>query len=535
MSNYDYIIEFNLSREVIRANIVENDLQIDAYQYYNFRAQSQNLSGSLFIIDVTSDNIVSNKTYVSNTIPENSVIESCVVDGNATIYFIAESGSSFSPIVTLEDVPCDNLQQFSDDRRLFYGSFTVLIDENKDITLISGDSSASVTITKAPAGPEILTAIIGSYPGSQTEAKEDDVVSITGTVNESATHIRMIDFEGFKSSDWIELTGDGTFSISGTISEENGVKLAKLEAKNQYGVIGSEKNSDNTILLNQTIPTFIDNGITYPATQGAFKLSEIGYKDTQVLNYDSILYSSPSGDFSIANASIYEQNKEITCLNPGTYNDSVINFKIEAHKESNDTTAIFEIVVYVADIAPIVSVSQSTSRLRSEDTYTITAISDQALSSVPDISIPISGTWQGVSFVDTGDSKTFVRDILIASADVKGVGAWGFISVPKNLAGIDATIIGNQNVGGFIQLQLSLSPYQNTVQLDEYISDTSKLIMSWDYKDNMIYKPIGTSPPVSLGWTIDAVGVNPTTIIILDTQATSSSSQTTTITIEETV
>ena len=51
----------------------------------------------------------------------------------------------------------------------------------------------------------------------------------------------------------------------------------------------------------------------------------------------------------------------------------------------------------------------------------------------------------------------------------------------------------------------------------------------------MVFRPIGTNPPVVFGWTIDSTGINPTKVKILDSQATNASSKESYLTIEEVI
>ena len=98
-----------------------------------------------------------------------------------------------------------------------------------------------------------------------------------------------------------------------------------------------------------------------------------------------------------------------------------------------------------------------------------------------------------------------------------------------------ASITGSQSVGGFIQRDIDLPPFADQVTLDARVTDIQKLVMSWSFKAGMVFQPIGTPAPVVGGWTIDAVNQDTTEIIILDSSAANASSQTSTITIMETV
>jgi hypothetical protein len=152
----------------------------------------------------------------------------------------------------------------------------------------------------------------------------------------------------------------------------------------------------------------------------------------------------------------------------------------------------------------------------------------------PDINVPVSGTWQGTGF--EGGPKVFTRNIRIADADASGSGDWAWAaSPPTNNAGMAALIDGEEVVGGFLPRNATLEAFGTETTISTEVTDTSKLQMTWSFKDNMVIQPIGTQPPVVYGWTIDALNHLPTKITILDTQACNASTQASTITIEEVV
>jgi len=473
------IIEAAIVEEIINVEIVEEIIQANVVTCSSLNSESQ--LGQIFVTDVVSNTgIVGNKIYEPNTVPVNAVIKEATTDDDTvTINFMVEGGLNYSPIITVDGIVCTNLQQYVNDRRLFYGSVDIVVSTTRTILVESSTgSTTSVIINRAVAGPEVLSCLIGEYPGSQTAVKFNDIVHITGTVEAGATHVRVVGNSAFQAYTWIAISG-GIFDIAAYVGGGQGSGYyAVVEAKNSLGTIGNEFQSSNTIILDQLTPQFVDNGATYPSGQAAFKNNEIGYQDTEVSDFTSLVYSSPNDDFSFVDTTTYTQNKEITCTHPGSYNDSTINFRIIAYKQSNDTQATFSKVIEVADIAPIVSVSQSSTRLVSSPsgvTHTITATSNQKLADVPDLDIPVSGTWLGSGF--TGGLKIFTRQISIIDSDAKGSAAWGFVGVaPKNNAGLSATITGNEVVGGFTSRTLTIAAWPNReVDLGTNVADVNKL------------------------------------------------------------
>jgi hypothetical protein len=315
--------------------------------------------------------------------------------------------------------------------------------------------------------------------------------------------------------------------VSGRVGSQGAVIIAR----NDFGTIGNQATSLNQAILDQSTPQFVNNGTTYPSGQAAFKGTETGWKNVVVSDFTSVIYESPTGEFSISNSTTYEQLKQITLNNPYHYNDSQVNFKITAFKAVNGTSAVFEDVLEVADVAPVVTITQPVTRLRSVGTYTITASSNQNLNTPPSIQIPVSGTWQGAGF--SGGPKLYHRDILIGDGAVPGEGDWTWDSNVTNNAGIPAIIVGKEVVGGFVETTLVLPAFGKSVNINAIVTDVTKLRLRWSFKEDMVFYPIGTTPPVVYGWTIDAINTYPTKVIILDWQTANASTKESYLYVEE--
>ena len=68
------------------------------------------------------------------------------------------------------------------------------------------------------------------------------------------------------------------------------------------------------------------------------------------------------------------------------------------------------------------------------------------------------------------------------------------------------------------------------------VTDYTKLTLVWSFKTLTNKRAVGTTTtPDANSWCIQALNTNPTLIRILDTAATSSSSQLSTLTIQETI
>jgi hypothetical protein len=263
---------------------------------------------------------------------------------------------------------------------------------------------------------------------------------------------------------------------------------ANVRARNSSGGFGSYRATDelggttdgvDLVNLNNTFPSFVDNGTTFPVGQTAFKGVEAGSQSTTVNNADTATYTSPHGDFTITNPGTLATVKTITCTNPGDYNDSATNFRIVANRAANDASATFNKTIEVADTAPSITVTQPQTRLRADSpaaSYVITATADQNLAGAPDINIPVSGDWQGGGF--TGGPKVWTRTIDIEDGDATGIAAWTLNGTIENNAGTTSTnISGDENVGGFVSRQLVVAawPVRQT-EIGHSVVDTTKLL-----------------------------------------------------------
>jgi hypothetical protein len=177
----------------------------------------------------------------------------------------------------------------------------------------------------------------------------------------------------------------------------------------------------------------------------------------------------------------------------------------------------------------------------SAQSYIVTISSNQLLlsSPVPSLDLGVGGgIWQGGSF--TGSGATWTRSVQITDNMTKG--SYSFINLSVyNLANSQQTTINSgaaYTLGGFVIRTLNLAAFANTTIMNvEAVTYPSKVAMYWTIKSLPTKATIGTTapPPVSGAWCISALNTNPTTITILDTEATNASSEQTTLTIEETV
>jgi hypothetical protein len=112
--------------------------------------------------------------------------------------------------------------------------------------------------------------------------------------------------------------------------------------------------------------------------------------------------------------------------------------------------------------------------------------------------------------------------------DAKGTFTWEAL-LATGLAGLtQSTISGNATyvLGGWVPRTITFAPFATTALIGTEVSDFSKISAGIFTATNQqsIKQAIGTPPPVTNGYTVDATDVNPTTLIWLDTAAAASNS-----------
>lgn len=424
--------------------------------------------GDILIADIVpqdeNNEEVSDKTWID--INNQTALDTCTT---STLDVIITIRSSFPMCkignTTIElDVSADEGHYSKDVNYTLPADAT---DVRVDLLLPNDTLGVGYTvILDVVAGPTLLTLhFTGGYPGSQTEVKVGDTFQITGTTDVPCTAARILDFGACEASVQT-FPSANTFVITGTIDNTSNFATAltaKVQARNadeaygpavQTNMDGGSIDGYNTIICNDTVPTFIDNGFTNTDNPGAlaFKGVEEGIQTTVVANYDTVIYTSPHSDFTITDPNTYAAAKTITCTNPGDYNDSAINFRVTVNRIANDATSILSKVIEVADTAAILTVTQPIASLKSEATYTITVTSDQNLNGAPDLNIAGGGTWQGGSFA--GSDKVWTRDLLIEHDDARGTVAWSQVTPAQSNSGMNASITGNCIIGGFLEMEI---------------------------------------------------------------------------------
>lgn len=428
---------------------------------------------------VTSTGIVAQKQYAP-TVPANKILLSAVSDTkNVTVKVLAQGGLFTAPAVKVNGVSVVNWVSASDN--LFSGSVDLTLEASGDI-VITGPNGAitKVNLVLATEGPVVQSVNIGSYPGQQTEAKQGDVIVITGVVANDAVSMAVRDL-GAAQSGTISTFGannsggQGFKTFTGTfiVSNRSGAQTVTVTATNALGTVGALTASANTATLNQTVPTIGAVSVNYPNGQAALKNGDVAQVSSTVQNADSVSYAfnAAGQTVNIENPNQYAVSKNVT-LSSGTYSVAN-NYTITATKASNGAQASRQASIKIANTpaTATITVQGTPARLRTDangETYTLVVAPNQTLAEAPNLSLG-AGRWVG-NWTQAGNNYT--RTFTVNDTDPRGVSA--ITGTIRNLANIDSAANGSVNIGGLLERTITFAAFSRLAPIGANVADINK-------------------------------------------------------------
>ena len=509
--------------------------------------------GNVYISDVTPTGAgnVGTKTHDSS----GQVLTGALTDTDlVTVHvFALPALHDYAPTVTLawgaSSTPVT--MTLSANPPIFTGTAAINLAGNYVLTVTHEDGAFNTVTLTHDVQPTILTAhFTGGYPGTQTEVKVGDTYNFNVTTDLAVTAVQFAAFgayglQTFPVTSGTTQTVSGIIQATSTAPVEQGAQVRVQKATGSWSAwhdttLDGTVDGTNVVLCNDITPTVTLGAITYPGAQGALKNAETATVAGTVANYDTVSYTSPNGDLTIAASTTFANPKTVT-RNAGTYNTATHNLRLTASRNANATSTFAETVVCIANIATVVTMSLPFARLRSggndgtaPQNYAVTLTADQALLVAPTLAIGAEGTWQGAGF--TGGPDIWNRNIQITDSMNPGTFSFGSL-LATNLAAIDTILVSgsaNYVIGGFVPRTITLAAYANTSVFNAYVTTYANFVATWSVKA-LTRAAIGTPPPVANDYTISALGTNPTTLIVLDLAATGGSSVPTSVIVEETV
>jgi len=429
------------------------------------------------------------------------------------------------------------------------------------ITATHQDGNSYTIIVTEDAKPQITTLeFTGGYPGTQTELKATDTFDINIQTDLQFVNVEVENSGACEAMSFsVAPTTNHTFASDiadrGTTTQALPARVRVQRSTGTWSdwvytnAGGGTVDGKDLVFLNNLYPTvgaMDQSDITYPATQEAIKDAETVTVHSICLNFDTITYFSPLGQLSIPSPNTYAANKAGVARSAGGYNITSPNYQISANRAANDATTTENVVVYIAHDFAQIQMTEPATRLRtggndgtSTQNHTITLTANQRLITAPTIAAPPAGggTWQGAGW--TGGPEVWTRDLQCHDNDTVGTYAYGTLAATNLANRVTTTYTGDSNyiIGGFVSRTITLPAFNNETTFNAAVADYAKCTLEWAFKDLPNKRAFNTTTtPDPNSWCFaGTIGSSPTTARILDTAATSSSSDDTDVTVEETV
>ena len=463
------------------------DVQFGPLPTYQGTQQAMYLDGDPIKItvtfdttDVTSVSLDGGNDTATRTINNQSVFATDNGDGTSTVVINTAVDTSLS---TITQVPVKITAKNS------FGT--------------QGVSHTSTQTVPVRQGPEITDIVFGSYPGTQTELKDNDNINITVTFDTNNVHSVQLQSGGnYASSNETRgvnvstLQGTTPITIDTSVTSPNNqpIRIRAVGGNNNYG---NYTVSSNTVVVNNVGPTYSGFNVTYPAGQTALKQSETASVSLTVSNVGgnpTYTYSTPGSQVTIPNTTTYDQIKTVTCTNPGVYNVSSNNYSVQVNRAENNKTTSHTQLIRVVDVLPSISVSSPGSMKSggqentSVQIYQITVTSNQQLSSF-DLTTPAgAGTLTG-DWIGSNNNRTWRRNLQVSDLDNKGQFDWLNLSAINlsNMTQSDISSGDKYTLSGFVSRVLTMSALSRTRHLGTTVGDPQDLTISETFRGNITF------------------------------------------------
>jgi hypothetical protein len=419
----------------------------------------------------TSSGIVGNKLY-EDTVPHSKVVKEFTSDTNLVTVTVELNGNTktYSPTVTINGV--NATVEETSTIRWFTATAEIDISNTDTITVVTNSGAvANCKANLATVGPRIISAVLGSYPNSQTSLKQGDIIKATITTEPSATKITLLGI-GAASSPIDFNVVNGTAVVYLVVGSTTVSSLFTLKASNQLGTYGNEFNTV-VVDIDQNKPV-IDSIVTnYISGTAAAKSGDAITVTSNVTDFSSIEYLINGGTTPYSN--MYELSKQVT-ITSSSYVDSGTNYAITATKSSNGSSTTKSGLVKISSTSPTAVLSIShTGRLISSEVginYTVTINSTQRLFIAPMLNASI-GTWTGNW---AGSGKIWTRSLAINDSMSKGSAYFSSISLQNEALLIGSTIDGSStySVGGFTTRVITFPAFSRVAPIGTIVTNISK-------------------------------------------------------------
>lgn len=457
------------------------------------------VAGAVFVRNVTPlnplDN-VGNKVYAND---EKTLLSCSATTRNVTVHLDAITGNtSYKPVIThgLQQV---TLTQSPSNELIWKGQLVVenVTPDETGFAVLKfqhNDGAVGSVSIVADVAPAISRAVFtGAYPGTQTELKANDKVSISFDADTDVVGYEIRDSGALKAASGA-LAAGVTHTVDNLSVADRGVEpqaLAfEIRVKKAGGAwsewyssaLGGAADFVNVVTLNNVKPSIVVGSIDYPGSQSAIKVGDEATVNFTLANYSGSVVVTPIGN-SIELVSVDDATAVVKTA-AGATNSSADNVSISLTREANGSTATVRAAVVVATQAPTIAITLPAARLRSGGNFgtevqkhTVTLTASEALTGAPTLVAP-EGEWEAAAWVSNGNGKIWTRKLLVSDDNAKGTFTFTGLSA-MSTSGLEATTItsgASYVLGGFVIRILTVAAWQNrTTAIGTMVANTAKL------------------------------------------------------------
>lgn len=436
----------------------------------------------VYITDITpiGDGIVGSKVFLPTT-PANKFLQSAVTDIKTVRVHILVLGDMYVPSkVDVNGVDVDNYVAVTEN--IFSGSVDIEVEGTSDIiaTNQSKGTTYTVNLRLAEEGPSVEQLVIGSLPGTQTEVKHNDIVPVTGIVENDAVSVN-VKVSGAAKSGSIknfgadDSAGQGLKTFSGTITVSNlsGELAVSVSALNDLGTEGEVTVSTNTITLNQTKPNIRTISINYVDGKKAMSNGDVASVSSTITEFDTVTYEFEDAgqEATIAEPNVYAATKQVTLVS-GTYSVAQ-NYTITATRAANNATSTLKGTILIAE-TPLVAqikIAGNPARLSTSESgvdYTVEVTANQTINSEPQLTLG-EGVWAGNWELS---NNKYTR--LLSVNDSTPRGNLEITGTVNNMADITTETTATFTVGGLKPRTLTFAAYSRTAPIGSSVGLINK-------------------------------------------------------------
>ena len=246
--------------------------------------------------DVTSISLQGGNSTATSTITDQNITTTAVGDGTSTYTLTTTVDTS---LTTITSVPVTVSAKNS------FGT--------------QGDEYTSTNTIPVRQGPAVTNVTFGNYPGTQTELKDNDTISITVEFDSNnVSQIQLTGGSSYASSSQTRnittsaLSGTVTITIDTSVTTPQNQPVRLRARGHNYG---NYINSTNTVVVNNVGPTYSGYSVVYPANQSALKDVETADVALNISNTGAsptYTYSTPRGEITIPDVNVYNTTKTVS-------------------------------------------------------------------------------------------------------------------------------------------------------------------------------------------------------------------------------